>query len=104
MSAPPVTNKERARMREMRHQGMSVNAIGAELGRTGPCVWNHVSDIAVHAKPGRVGMGEAVYARMLAARESGANRHEIAARFGVAPGSVNTMLSHYRKMLRRASA
>lgn len=104
MPAPPVTNKERARMREMRQQGMSVNAIGAELGRSGKCVWDHVSDIGVRCRSGRPGMGQAAYARMLAARESGADTREIAARFGIKPESVDATLSRYRRMQRRAAA
>ena len=104
MPAPPVTNKERARMREMRQQGMSLRAIGEELGRTTQCVWQHASDIKAHCRPGRPGMGEAAYARMLAARESGVDTREIAARFGIAPRSVNPTLSRYRKMQQGAVA
>ena len=107
MSAPPVTNREREEMRRLRALRMPVEEIGALLGRSGRCVWQHVSDMGVEApRPGRAGRGcqrtDAENARLLAARRAGLSHEEIGARFRLAPISVGPTLSRLRKAQRIA--
>ena len=108
MSAPPVTNREREEMRRLRALRMPVEEIGALLGRSGRCVWQHVSDMGVEApRPGRAGRGckrtDAENARLLAARRAGLSHEEIGARFRLAPISVGPTLSRLRKAQRAAT-
>lgn len=100
---PPVTNREREQMRRLRASGLSLEEIADRLGRTGRCVWDHVHDMPVRCTPGRPGMSKATRARFLAAADAGASRHELAARFSIAPSSVHPLASRLRKARRLAT-
>lgn len=108
MRTGPVTNREREEMRRLRAQRVSVEEIGAQIGRSGRCVWEHVKDMGVEApRPGRAGRGckrtDAENARLLAAARAGLSREEIGARFRLAPISVGPTLSRLRKARRTAA-
>lgn len=100
----PVTNREREAMRRLREQGMPLEEIGAQVGRSINCVHDHVSDIAVRCRPGLKGLGADGYARLLAAAESGVPRAELAARFGLKESSVAPTLSRLRRAHRDSAA
>lgn len=102
MAGPPVTNRQREVMRKLREQGLSLDEIAAQVGRTGRCVHEHVRDMGVRCRPGKKGLGTDGYARLLAAAESGVSRSDLAARFGLAESSVSPMLTRARQQ--RASA
>ena len=91
-------------MRRLRALDLSLEEIAARVGRTGACVSVHVRDMQVRLPPGRPGMNEATKMWFLAAAEAGATRHDMAARFGLAPRSVAPLLSRLRKMRRLASS
>ena len=103
MAGQPVTNRQREAMRKLREQGLPLEEIGAQIGRTGRCVHDHVRDLGVRCRPGRKGLGADGYARLLAAAESGVPRAELAARFGLAESSVSPTLSRLRRTLRTAA-
>lgn len=100
----PVTNREREAMRRLREQGMPLEEIGAQVGRSIHCVHDHVSDIAVRCRPGMKGLGPDGYARLLAAAENGVPRAELAARFGLKEKSIAPTLSRLRRAHRATAA
>ncbi|MEZ0252879.1 MAG: hypothetical protein ACAH20_18250 [Methylobacteriaceae bacterium] len=100
----PVTNREREAMRRLREQGMALEEIGAQVGRSIHCVHDHVSDIAVRCRPGTKGLGADGYARRLAAAEGGVPRAQLAVRFGLAVNSVGPILTRARQQRERAKA
>lgn len=104
MATRPVTNRERERMREMRARGLSLSDIGAEFGRSGRCVLDHVRDIPVRTLNGRPGMDAAAKARFIAAHAAGVGKEDLARRFGIQPQSVHPILNRLRKQMQGASA
>lgn len=103
MKWKPVTTTERARMRELRKQGWSLDRIGDEFGRPGRTVHFHVADIDVRCRPGTKGLGANGYARLLKAAEDGVSRAELAARFGLKKSSVSPTLSRLRRARRQTA-
>jgi len=99
----PVTTTERARMRDLRKQGWSLDRIGAEFGRPGRTVHFHVADIDVRCRPGTKGLGADGYARLLKAAEDGVSRAELAARFGLKQSSISPTLSRLRRARRQTA-
>ena len=98
-----VTDRERETMRQMRRQGMALEEIGAQLGRSGKCVFDNVRDINVRCRPGLKGLGADGYARLMQAAEDGVPRAELAARFGLAESSIGPTISRLRNARRAAS-
>jgi len=103
MAGPPVTNRQRETMRRLREQGLSLEEIAAQVGRSGRCVLDHVGDMNVRCRSGKKGLGPAGYARLLTAAENGVPRAELAARFGLAESSASPTLSRLRRTLRTAA-
>lgn len=104
MAGQPVTNRQREAMRKLREQGLSLDEIAAQVGRTGRCVHEHVRDMGVRCRPGKKGLGPDGYARLLKAAESGVPRSDLALRFGLAASSVAPMLTRARQQRERARA
>lgn len=104
MKWKPVTTTERARMRDLRKQGWSLDRIGAELGRPGRTVLYHVSDIDVRCRPGTKGRGDAARARMLKLADEGMSYPDLAERFGTTRNSIGVTLHRLRRQRRLAAA
>lgn len=104
MTWKAVTSPERARMRELRAQGLSADEIGARLGRTGPCVLTHVGDMDVQCRRGRPGIGPAAYRRILALADEGMPHATLAERFGMTPESMKVTVCRLRRERRLAAA
>ena len=103
MKCRPVLCPERARMRELRKQGWSLDRIGAELGRPGRTVLYHVSDIDVRCRPGTKGRGDAARARMLKLADDGVPYPDLAERFGTTRNSIGATVCRLRRRRREAA-
>ncbi|MEN3212280.1 hypothetical protein PUR23_19915 [Methylorubrum populi] len=99
-----VTNPERARMRELRAEGLSADRIGIRIGRSAPCVLAHVGDMDVRCRTGRPPMDPATSRRMLALADAGTPHAVLAERFGRTPGSMKTIVCRLRRERRLAAA
>ena len=104
MRPRPVTNHERARMREMRSHGMSIGTIGLQVNRTEQCVWSHVKDMPIRVPHGPKAWPDAKVSRFLTAYERGIPPEELGPLYGIAPVSVRVTACKLRRRVQEARA
>lgn len=100
----PVTAPERARMRQMREQRMSIGVIALEVDRTEQCVWSHVKDMPIRVPHGPKAWPDTKVDRFLTAYGRGIPADELGPAYGLSPGSVKPTACKLRRKLREARA